>query len=281
MISESFEQPGIMDSCAQCVIRKPSVKLYRMIISGRKASRLGSVDIPNSTCDYCEQGNTQQLTVFGKYAHIFWIPFFPIGRKAISECKHCKRTIEQKDFSPRLMEQYKFVKSSIKRPFWHWSGLGFIAIIFFYSAILRCGVEPDPRMELLLQDERQMTSSPTMQSDSLSFKLKQMFDAFINEELHPEDFEYFTRVDGNKALILVRVPKLKKVEKEPRGQLLEMIETVVNSQKDYKNKEHYIGVKGVVTMMLIKTPGFEDNSRVAEESKLYDFYGEKPKEKEK
>ena len=69
-----------------------------MIIFGTKASNIGSFDVPKSKCEYCELESTQRISVFGKYAHIFWIPIFPTSKKAIAECTHCKRTIEQKDF---------------------------------------------------------------------------------------------------------------------------------------------------------------------------------------
>lgn len=50
-----------------------------MIIFGSKASNIGNFEVPNSKCAYCENESTQRISVFGKYAHIFWIPFFPMG----------------------------------------------------------------------------------------------------------------------------------------------------------------------------------------------------------
>lgn len=105
-----------------------------MIIFGSKGSHLGSVTLQNSKCDYCQHENTQTISVYGNYAHIFWIPMFPLGREVFAECTHCKRTLEQKEFSPELDQLYLTYKVIFKRPFWHWLGLGlmglFIVLVF-------------------------------------------------------------------------------------------------------------------------------------------------------
>lgn len=110
-----------------------------MIIFGSKTSNIGNFEILDSTCDYCNHVGTQRLYVFGNYAHIFWMPVFPLGKDVIAECSHCKRTIEQKDFSPELKQMYSDIKTSIKRPQWHWFGLGlmgfFIALVFLIGFI--------------------------------------------------------------------------------------------------------------------------------------------------
>jgi hypothetical protein len=71
-----------------------------MILFGIGSSNIGIFKIPDTTCDYCKQENTQLIIIFGNYFRIFWTPLFPTGRDAIVECTHCKYTIEKKDFSP-------------------------------------------------------------------------------------------------------------------------------------------------------------------------------------
>jgi len=251
-----------------------------MIISGAKASNIGIFEIPNSKCNYCEQGNTQRVSVFGKYVHIFWFPIFPIGKKAVAECTYCKRTIEQKEFSPQLAEMYQLNKNKIKRPFWHWLGLGIFGLLVGFITIVGVTAEEDPRRTLLDEDEKLMTASPTMETDSISFKIKEVFDAFATEEINPDEFKYLTKMKDDKALVLVQIPKLRKVEKEGRAQAMEMVEMITNDQKAFEGKDLYIGIKGVVSMILIKTPSYEENSRLALTKELFDFYGPKPETEE-
>jgi hypothetical protein len=246
-----------------------------MIIFGSKATNIGNFDVPNSKCEYCQNDSTQRISVFGKYAHIFWIPIFPLGKKAVAECTHCKRTIEQKEFSSKLNELYQQNQSKAKRPFWHWLGLLLVGGLLALITIIGVTAEKDPRSELLENDLKAMSTSPSMETDSISFKIKQLFDKVVTEDINPSDFEYVTKIQGNKALILVKMPKLKKVEKSGRSEALEMIELITNNQKDLENKEKYIGVKGAISMMLIKTPTYEKNSKLALTSELYEFYGKK------
>jgi hypothetical protein len=246
-----------------------------MIIFGSQGSKIGSFDIPNSSCQHCGQESTQRISVFGKYAHVFWIPMFPIGKKAVAECTHCLRTIEDANFSPKLQQLYRNNHSKVKRPLWHWAGLGIIGSLFALIMIIGITAEKDPRREFLNKDLSMMTSSPTMESDSISFKIKELFDEMVTDKINPQDFEYLTKIQGNKALILVKMPKLKKVEKTGRSEAIEMIEMITNTQADLKDKEKYIGVQGAISMLLIKTPTYEKNSRLAMESELYEFYGKK------
>ena len=106
-----------------------------MIIFGSRATNIGSFE-SNSTCDYCMNKGAQHFVVYGKYAHIFWIPFFPIGRKAFSECTHCKKTITKKNFPPEVLQQYNHKKGEVKRPIWHWSGLILIGSLVLLIALL-------------------------------------------------------------------------------------------------------------------------------------------------
>lgn len=103
-----------------------------MIIFGGKSSPIGHFLAPDSKCDYCEQEGSQVISVIGNYAHVFWIPFFPIGRDVFAECMHCKRTLRQTEFSPELKQIYENNKNNVHRPMWHWFGLGLIGFLFVF-----------------------------------------------------------------------------------------------------------------------------------------------------
>ena len=251
-----------------------------MIFFGRKASKIGELNINNSKCQYCENTGTQRISIFGKYAHVYWIPFFPMGKEAVAECVHCKRTISQKEFSNQLMNKYQENKSLVKRPFWHWTGLGVIGALIFLLNIMQATIEVDPRKELLEADIEQMSMNPTMESDSVAYKLKAFFNDFANEEINPSEFEFLTKTTNNKVLILAKIPNLKKVKKDGRKQVLEMIELIANSEESIKDMDKYIGVHGKFNMMMVKTPNDFQNSNIVSDKSLYEFYAAKPEKEE-
>src|SRR6218665_3528200 len=105
---------------------------------GTKSSTIKNGVINNVTCPHCETNTGMNYSVFGKYAHLYWIPIFPVGKQKILECKNCKSTYELKNL-PESIKQ-KFTKEQeqnpSRTPIFHFSlliiiGLG---IIFgFYS----------------------------------------------------------------------------------------------------------------------------------------------------
>lgn len=100
-----------------------------MIIYGSRATHLKTERVNNVKCDYCNQQNQHTISVYGKYAHVFWIPLFPIGKKAVSECTHCKSTLEKKDMNEQLKRAHNEVKQNTKTPIWNWAGFGVLALL--------------------------------------------------------------------------------------------------------------------------------------------------------
>ncbi len=94
-----------------------------MIFYGTKGAHLKSEKVSGIKCSYCEQQSPHTVSIFARYAYLYWIPVFPLGKKGVSECDNCKRTLEPSDMNEQLKLAYKNVKSNSKTPIWHWSGL--------------------------------------------------------------------------------------------------------------------------------------------------------------
>ncbi len=100
-----------------------------MIFYGTKGAHLKSEKVSGVKCSYCEQQSSHTVSIFSKYAYLYWIPIFPLGKKGVSECDNCKRTLEPSDMSEQLKLACKNVKNDTKTPIWHWSGLAIIAAL--------------------------------------------------------------------------------------------------------------------------------------------------------
>ncbi|MBC8151603.1 MAG: zinc-ribbon domain-containing protein [Bacteroidetes bacterium] len=103
-----------------------------MVIYGMRSSHLESFDA-RTTCTSCGQRDKTVVSIFGRYAHIFWIPLFPIGKTAVTYCEHCKASFENKDFAPDLKADIKTMKVGTKAPVWHYSGLGLLTVLAGYG----------------------------------------------------------------------------------------------------------------------------------------------------
>ncbi len=97
-----------------------------MIFYGSKGKHIATENVNSIHCDYCKQQSTHTISIFGRYAHLYWIPLFPLSKKGVSECNHCKRTLAPKEMNEPLKMAYKNVKLSTKSPLWYWSGTALI-----------------------------------------------------------------------------------------------------------------------------------------------------------
>ncbi len=103
-----------------------------MIIYGSKTKQIKSEDIKHK-CLNCGAQHHITLTLFQKYAHVFWIPIFPVGKTALSECAHCRQVLEQREFPAALNEEFKQLKQTTKTPAWAFSGLFLLVILLILA----------------------------------------------------------------------------------------------------------------------------------------------------
>jgi hypothetical protein len=104
-----------------------------MIIYGIKAKLLKS-EITSDACANCNTANSIQMNVFQRWAHIFWIPFFPIGKTGVSQCLNCRQVLKLKEMPASLKLSYDNAKAQTKTPVWTFAGCALIVIgsIFLY-----------------------------------------------------------------------------------------------------------------------------------------------------
>ena len=100
-----------------------------MIFYGSRATRLKEGQINNVTCPNCDTTTSMSYAIFGKYAHIYWIPSFPIGRENVVECNSCKRTFKLRELPEPIIQKFNKEKEDAKTPIWYFSGIGIAVIL--------------------------------------------------------------------------------------------------------------------------------------------------------
>lgn len=104
-----------------------------MIIYGSKVVHLKTVNSKTATCPSCNTKGSINISVFRRHAHIFWIPLFPIGKKGMSECSHCKNVLKTKEMPERIKNEYLQLKSDTKGPLWQFAGLALIIVFIAWG----------------------------------------------------------------------------------------------------------------------------------------------------
>jgi hypothetical protein len=105
-----------------------------MIVYGSKSTQLLKETLIDR-CPNCGTPNSIEMHVFQKYAHVFWIPFFPIGKTAISQCGHCKQVLKLKEMPASLKTDYENLKVQTKTPVWTFAGAALLVIAITLGVI--------------------------------------------------------------------------------------------------------------------------------------------------
>ncbi|WP_126973999.1 hypothetical protein [Gynurincola endophyticus] len=104
-----------------------------MIIFGHNSKYV--VHEPNyEDCTYCNSKASVSLYIYQKYAHVFWIPMFPLRKVGVSECSHCKQVLRSKQMPASLKSRYEKLKSESRTPLWIFSGT-FLLIVLVSSLV--------------------------------------------------------------------------------------------------------------------------------------------------
>jgi len=105
-----------------------------MIIYGSKSKELAKEHITDK-CPNCSTPNSITIYVFQKYAHVFWIPFFPMNKIGASQCDHCKQVLKQKEMPAALKSDYERLAKQAKTPVWMFAGLALVALLIITGII--------------------------------------------------------------------------------------------------------------------------------------------------
>jgi predicted RNA-binding Zn-ribbon protein involved in translation (DUF1610 family) len=85
-------------------------------------------------CPNCGAQGTVELHLLQNYAHVFWIPFFPAGKTATSECTSCKQVLKLNKMPESFKTEYKNLKGQTKTPLWTFSGIPLLALVLAGAA---------------------------------------------------------------------------------------------------------------------------------------------------
>jgi hypothetical protein len=109
-----------------------------MLLFGVRSKIVKNLEHPGVLCPSCGKENGLQSSVLIRYVHFFRIPFFPLQKKGVCVCKHCRRAVDQKEaVSGPVAERQGLLRGGY--PVWMFSGSALILFAlsgFFLSGFL-------------------------------------------------------------------------------------------------------------------------------------------------
>ncbi len=102
-----------------------------MIFFGTNSSTIKTGKLSFVKCPHCENEVTMNYTVLGKYAHLYWIPFFPTGKEIYLQCNQCGTAYNLKDLDQKIKDRFQqeLDKYPAKTPITHFSAAIILALI--------------------------------------------------------------------------------------------------------------------------------------------------------
>lgn len=81
--------------------------------------------VPNAAlqCEHCAQSGGVAFDVYQEYAHYFWIPTYPQGKRVVLQCVKCGSSQHQDELSPASLEAAVAARRSARTPAWTFVGL--------------------------------------------------------------------------------------------------------------------------------------------------------------
>jgi len=102
-----------------------------MIIYGTNGAHRRTEAAPGLACPACASPDHLHLSVFSRYAHVYWIPLFPYSKPVVAECRSCQGAWAEKELpatATEVRQAAQLLQKHTAAPWWHWSGLGLLAL---------------------------------------------------------------------------------------------------------------------------------------------------------
>jgi hypothetical protein len=99
-----------------------------MLIYGRSKWNLKRTEsLFTEKCSNCGKSGSVDVQVYTKYAHVFWVPFFPLPKEILAVCISCKQVQTAKEMPAHVREIALDLKKQVKPPIYYWIGAALFA----------------------------------------------------------------------------------------------------------------------------------------------------------
>ena len=104
-----------------------------MIFYGTNGTHLRTQELPGVACPACNARNSLRTSTYSRYAHVYWIPFFPYSKLTAVQCDACQGTWANKAVPASIAPAVREVQQQTHHPYWTWAGLAALVAIATFS----------------------------------------------------------------------------------------------------------------------------------------------------
>lgn len=109
---------------------------YLMIIFGTRAGKVTPAEAQPFDCGHCHSKMSVRPVFIQRYFHVFWIPFFPLSKKGVTQCSHCKQVLYEKEVPAAMKPAFLDAKGKVKTPLKYFAGLILLGLLIVVIAAI-------------------------------------------------------------------------------------------------------------------------------------------------
>ncbi|MBF9224115.1 S26 family signal peptidase [Hymenobacter ruricola] len=106
-----------------------------MIFYGYKGTHVRTAPLPGVACPFCAATDTLHVSLFSRYAHVYYIPLFPFSKPLAAACTSCHMSWDNKALPAALQAPLRAVKQDTRMPLWTWSGTALLLLGLGWAAV--------------------------------------------------------------------------------------------------------------------------------------------------
>ena len=100
-----------------------------LFLFGIGSSTLGPYPMPGLSCINCGTRGSLAIIILTRYFHLFWIPVFPFGKRAMTVCGNCKQALSQQEWPAEYQQLALEAKQQARYPLTNFAGLIILGVL--------------------------------------------------------------------------------------------------------------------------------------------------------
>ena len=98
-----------------------------LYVIGTRSTRLAQQQLPHVACVHCHAAGSIWCTIMAQYFFIGFIPAFPTGKTAYTQCQRCGQVLYQ--LPPSYQQPVQAVRAAARTPLWQYSFLFVMLVV--------------------------------------------------------------------------------------------------------------------------------------------------------
>jgi len=103
-----------------------------ILFYGVRSRKLAAAPV-SGDCQVCGNRACQEMNLMLRYVHVFWLPIFPIGKKAVITCQQCQSRTEKASFTELQLEQLNELRNTHRTPAQYYIGIIILTLLVLYG----------------------------------------------------------------------------------------------------------------------------------------------------